>query len=265
MKFKNISDSSRYFQLGKGGQQVAQNEIATVAFSLYLGPNEEARIFNQLLQYEEEGVIEILEGPNGVKYTGKKSVAASGWFLVTGTVSNEDTVTIGSEVYQISNDDTYGGNIPVTVSDLTSTTGVAEALTEAIAENSDYVKVVNVDSHVVLTALEEGPSGNGIALDTSSAQITASGSELAGGAFGGVSVKTVITTEVTDVDQTAGKLVLNTGLDSITSFILQAIDGDGAIKSGVGNIVVEGGLVIVDAGGSSGVEENDVVTLVVVA
>lgn len=92
-----------------------------------------------------------------------KAEAASGTLTFSGAVIAEETVTVGSEVYEFAEDlETYeGSNIPVDISGGVGPVDAAAALVATITGNEDSLFEAAADGGAVtITAKASGASGN---------------------------------------------------------------------------------------------------------
>lgn len=138
------------------------------------------------------GTITFVDGLTAYNATAD---AATGTLTFTGAVSDGETVTIGSEVYEFDDDASVtAGNIAVDVSGGATASAAVTALVTAITADSTLVTGADGTGDTVdITAVAAGLSGNDIATTETCANASFGAATLTGGADANVRMNNTIT------------------------------------------------------------------------
>ena len=209
------------------------------------------------------GAIDLEHLSTGAKIVYDRGQYATGWILISDTVSDTETVTIGADVYEfdVSADGVTGGRIDVDCDG--SKAAALAALIAAI--NASGTEAVTADTpadgdYINLTADAVGPAGN-IVLSNAATNVTTQ--TMAGGrAAGDVAITTAKYT-VTALDATRGKiqLTIEQGTD-VLHIQCEVRSSAGLLKADT--TVAEAGGVFTLTEGAAAWAANDVVTILTV-
>jgi hypothetical protein len=257
MKIKNVSGSTKTFQLGRRNTvALANNGTALV--------NDDPETMSDVLAQVRKNYLEVVEGvpaSNVVTKTGVK-----GYKLITlDTVVDTDIITIAGVNFEFeSTSGVTSGNVSVTIG--ANTNAAAAALKAAVNANAtcaaagakinDVIDIATTRSILVLEAED----------DTLIGDIAATESETT------ISIATAVNAvdpvahlvSVTSVVPAAAEAVVVTGLNSISAVVAQVrTTAGGALVAYDGNIIINGGTIFFDDQGS--VDLSTSVTLTVIA
>ena len=248
MKIKNVSGSTLTFKVGKRTYVVAN--AATVAVD---------ETNDSLIDIEIVGVPAVASFVGTPPRNGYVSVDLN-------TVADTNTLTIAGVVFEMdSNSTVTSGNTPVDIATGSpSQTTIAGRLKTAINANAtlsalglvatDVITISSTNAKLQLEATGSTLIGD-ITISKSGSPITLATAVAASDAVG-YRTSTVVTTA------SASTLLVSTGLNLVTSYVISIVTSAGARKLYDGAITVGGGYLFLDATGSTDIASGDVVTIV---
>jgi hypothetical protein len=262
MIIKNInpaqSGHSELALINLGTKQVrlAYNETA-------IFPDDDSKVYRDARNLESQGLIEIVEGPAQTTHLSPKTLPAWSMVTVSDTGTDEDTLTIGDVVFELDDDASVtAGNVSVTIGDDAEAT--ADALATAINASTDVLVKATRGAEgsaevIYLHHKTNAVTGSSVALAESSTALTiiGGGTELEDGTYGANMSAVVATLTAT---ATTDRIV--TGLTAIDHFIVQVRTAAGAIKAYDGAITTSGGVIYLDAAGSTDIAATDTITVI---
>jgi len=129
MKIQNATGAFLTLGLGRRvGTELAASQIKTV--------DDDPETVADAVDAARAGLISIIEPPKGAQLNFIPAVPGIAVVLVT-TPADEATLTVGTEVFEIDDDDTFtDGNIQVDISESTDAIDIADALLALINSNA---------------------------------------------------------------------------------------------------------------------------------
>jgi hypothetical protein len=270
MIIKNISGETRYFGFGTKarGRMLANNATATLS-------DDQPSVLAAVQHFVQQGVLQIVSGPTESQILGGGTIPASGYILVNGTVSDNDTVTIAEEVFKFANAPT--GPVLGKYYDSLSARWAGDGAAAATAAGTLVTAINNVSSlnvsaspaklydtgvYVVPLHAKNGTMDRtGLTLDASGTNLDKSGTIFSGGA-NQAARRTLLIKRTITADEESGKLiVIATGLPSISFFLAQLRTAAGDSKTWTGTIADSGGSLVISSVGASAWAETDVLQI----
>lgn len=212
-------------------------------------------------QYAEAGGIALPGGANINKPT-----VATGFLRVSGNVADEETVTIGSDVYEFdrAEDGVTAGRIAVTGHADDTAANATDALIATInASGTENVKAIDLGTGLVGIVSAETPggviSGPGSALATTETCTNAAWDEttMAVGAAAGLVQQVQRVPQSEEV--TAGSMVFVFPFTVRTAFAVVRVTSTGVVKAWDGATTVSGNTVTLDNSGTTDWAATDTV------
>jgi hypothetical protein len=257
MIIKNISGEARYFGFGTKarGRTIANNGTSTI-------PDEQT-VLAAAQHYVDQGLLQIVSGPSAAAIVGGGTTPASGFLLVTGTVADNDTVEIAGEVFKFANAPTgpvlgkyyaslsarwAGDGAGAGTAAGTLVTAINAVTTLNVA--ADAATLYDTGKYIIpLKAKNNTTVQTGLTLVATSDHIAASGATLSAGA-NQAGRRTILNRHtVTADEETAGVILIHTGLPDITFYVVQLRDATGLSKAWTGLVKnARGALLLCNAG-----------------
>jgi hypothetical protein len=273
MIVKNITGESRYFGFGRATFVRGRLLAANATYSI---PDNDPVSMAAVQAFVAAGELQIVEGPANNAVLASSNLPAAGYIRVTGTATNNDTVTVAGQVFEFKADPgsavlgKYNSGLS-NAAYLWAGAGAAAAtaaahLVTAINANSDDLNVVagtavlyDTGVYVIPLYAKDGTvTYTGLTLAKSGTNLAVSGTVFAAGVQGPAR-KTLFTTRaVVAADATAGVIVIATGWASVSNVLVVLRTAAGAAKAWDGKATLSGGNIVLDNTGSTDFADTDV-------
>lgn len=271
MIIKNISGETRYFGFGTKarGRTLANNATGTLP--------DEPSVIELVQHYVGQGLLQIVGGPAEAALLGGGTTPASGFLLITGAVSDNDTVTIAGEVFKFANAPTSPalGTYYTSLSARWAGDGAAASVASGtLVDAINAVAALNVTADpavayasgkyiVALRAKNGTKVATGLTLAETGTNIAKSAGTFDAGADQAARRTLVLKRVVTSTDVTNTVIAINTGLPSLSFWVVQLRSAAGASIAWTGKVSSTGGTLLLALDGLTDFADTDVFNIIV--
>jgi len=262
MTIKNITGATYTFKIGKRSFVLA-DQATTVA-------DEDTVAIQDAVREANAGNIQIITEPSIVQlaqyFAG--TPAREGYVAVDlNTVVDGNTITIAGEVFEFdSNSTVSGSNTPIDIATGSPSHAVIAARLQT-AVNADTVlqgiglvageilTITSTNAKLILKATNPNHLIGSITISKSGSPITLATAVAA-------SASVAYKQSISNTTAAGTTMLINTGLTTITTYVISVVSSAGVVKNYDGTVVASGGFLYLNAAGAVDLASGDVVTVI---
>lgn len=260
MTIQNISGGTYTFKVGKRSHTLADDATVVV--------DESTDSIADVVRELNAGKIQVNSVPDAVQlaqfFAG--TPARDGYRAITfDTLVDENTVTIGGEVFEFDDDATVtGDNIAIDIATGSpSHATIAGRLKTAINANTVLTALGIVATEVFTISATNAiliVEAQGATL-IGAVTITGTATRVTVATAVNLSASVAYRSSIVKATAAADTLLINTGLTTIVHYVIGVVTSAGAVKNYDGTVVASAGFMYLNASGSTDLASGDVVTV----